>query len=83
MLLPALVERELEGVARDHHREHPEGPAPARIVDWMGALIPRVMFPASLAAAARADLGDALTKTTGTGVRPAGKLADGDARLTW
>ncbi len=53
MLLPALVERELEGVARDHHREHPEGPAPARIVDWMGALIPRVMFPASLAAAAR------------------------------
>ena len=25
----------------------------ARVVDWMGALIPRVMFPGSLAAAAR------------------------------
>ena len=36
-----------------------------------------------LAAAARTDLGDTLTKTKGTGVRPAGKLADGDARLTW
>ena len=36
-----------------------------------------------LAANARTDLGDALTKTTGTGVRAPGKLAEGDARLTW
>lgn len=53
MLLPALVERELDGVARAHHDAHPEGPAVARIVDWLGAFIPRVMFPGSLAAAAR------------------------------
>ena len=53
MLLPALVERELYDVARAHHDEHPEGPAVERIVDWIGAFIPRVMFPASLAAAAR------------------------------
>ncbi len=36
-----------------------------------------------LAADARVDLGDALTKTTGSGVRAAGKLAAGDPRLVW
>lgn len=36
-----------------------------------------------LAAAARSDLGDSLTKTEGTGRRPAGKLAADDARLSW
>lgn len=35
------------------------------------------------AQAFRADLGDALTKTEGAGVRPAGRLGDGDARLVW
>ncbi|MBL8753607.1 MAG: sulfatase [Planctomycetes bacterium] len=36
-----------------------------------------------LADAARTDLGDTLTKTTGTGVRPADRLAEGDERLRW
>lgn len=36
-----------------------------------------------LADAARADLGDTLTKTAGQGVRPAGKLTADDARLHW
>ncbi len=36
-----------------------------------------------LADAARAELGDTLTKTKGTGARPAGRLQDGDARLVW
>ena len=36
-----------------------------------------------LADAARADLGDKLTKTKGAGIRPAAKLEKGDARLTW
>ena len=34
-----------------------------------------------LADAARADLGDTLTKTKGSGVREPGRLADDDARL--
>ena len=34
-----------------------------------------------LAEAARKDLGDTLTKTKGAGVRPPGRLGDGDARL--
>ena len=33
--------------------------------------------------AARADLGDKLTKRRGTGIRPAGKLTDTDKRLVW
>ena len=37
----------------------------------------------ALADAARADLGDKLTKTKGAGIRPAAKLEKGDARLTW
>ena len=37
----------------------------------------------ALADAARADLGDKLTKKKGAGVRPAAKLQKGDARLTW
>jgi len=36
-----------------------------------------------LAAAARAELGDALQKTSGSGVRAAGRLGPGDARLVW
>ncbi|MFN3243903.1 MAG: sulfatase [Planctomycetota bacterium] len=36
-----------------------------------------------LADAARQDLGDKLTKTKGSGIRPAGRLQQGDARLTW
>lgn len=36
-----------------------------------------------LADAARQDLGDKLTKTKGKGIRPAGRLQKGDARLTW
>lgn len=32
---------------------------------------------------ARADLGDRLTNRTGAGVRPIGRLAEGDQRLTW
>lgn len=36
-----------------------------------------------LADLARADLGDKLTKTKGTGIRPAGRLQEGDARLVW
>lgn len=36
-----------------------------------------------LADDARADLGDKLTKTKGRGVRPAGRLREGDARLVW
>ncbi len=36
-----------------------------------------------LAEIARADLGDSLQDRTGTGVRPAGRLLDGDARLVW
>jgi hypothetical protein len=32
---------------------HPEGASALRIVTWLGALLPRVMFPGSLAAAAR------------------------------
>ncbi|MBK8095583.1 MAG: sulfatase [Planctomycetes bacterium] len=34
-----------------------------------------------LAQSSREELGDALTKTRGKGVRPAGRLGDGDARL--
>ena len=48
-----MVARELHKVARAHHREHPDGASAVRIVRWLGALIPRVMFPGSLAAAAR------------------------------
>lgn len=47
------MEQEIQEVARAHHRDNPKGPSVERIVDWMGALIPRVMFPGSLAAAAR------------------------------
>jgi arylsulfatase A-like enzyme len=36
-----------------------------------------------LAAAAREDLGDSITGVKGQGVRSPGRLADGDARLTW
>jgi hypothetical protein len=36
-----------------------------------------------LADRARADLGDKLTKAKGSGIRPAGKLREGDARLVW
>jgi arylsulfatase A-like enzyme len=36
-----------------------------------------------LAAVARLDLGDKLTKTKGGGIRPAAKLQKGDARLSW
>lgn len=36
-----------------------------------------------LADAARADLGDTLTKTTGSGCRAPGKLLPGDAKLAW
>ncbi|MBL8738326.1 MAG: sulfatase [Planctomycetes bacterium] len=36
-----------------------------------------------LAQEARADLGDTLTKTVGNGVRPAGRLEPGEARLVW
>ena len=32
---------------------------------------------------AREDLGDSIQKRTGSGVRPAGKLNDGDAKLAW
>jgi arylsulfatase A-like enzyme len=32
---------------------------------------------------ARSDLGDRLTKTKGSGVRPIGRLSDSDARLSW
>jgi hypothetical protein len=32
---------------------------------------------------AREDLGDAIQKRAGSGVRPAGKLSDGDAKLAW
>lgn len=36
-----------------HHRAHPEGATVERLVGWLGALIPRVMSPSSLTAAAR------------------------------
>jgi len=36
-----------------------------------------------LADAARADLGDKLTKTKGAGIRGAGRLQEGDAQLVW
>jgi arylsulfatase A-like enzyme len=36
-----------------------------------------------LADRARADLGDTLTQAIGRGVRPAGRLEDGDERLSW
>jgi hypothetical protein len=36
-----------------------------------------------LAQEARTDLGDALHKTSGSGVRAAGKLGPDDARLVW
>ena len=32
---------------------------------------------------ARADLGDRLTRRTGAGVRPAGRLREQDERLSW
>ena len=43
----------MEKIAQAHHQQHPEGADATRIVGWLGALIPRVMFPGSLAAAAR------------------------------
>ncbi len=50
----------------------------------VAALHPDVVERLQRAAQAfRADLGDALTKTEGAGVRPAGRLGAGDARLPW
>jgi len=37
----------------------------------------------TIADRARSELGDQLTRTPGTAVRPAGKMNPGDPRLTW
>lgn len=55
------------GETRDVATEHP-------------AVVERLLRAAD---AARADLGDTLTKTKGNGARPPGKLGPGDERLVW
>lgn len=48
-----MLDRELASIARRHHAAHPDGPSAERIRVWLGALMPRVMFPGGWAAAAR------------------------------
>lgn len=51
--MPALVNDELESIAQAHRRDNPKGADADKIVGWLGAFLSRVMFPGSLAAAAR------------------------------
>lgn len=53
VLLPALVATELAEIVRDHHAAHPAGSSAARIGTWLGALVPRVMYPGGWTHAAR------------------------------
>lgn len=53
VLLPVLVDAELHEIAGAHAESHPEDASTQQIITWLGALIPRVMFPGSLAASAR------------------------------
>lgn len=40
-------------IAHEHHRAHPEGTSAECVETWLGALVPRVVFPGGWAAAAR------------------------------
>jgi hypothetical protein len=80
VVLPALIARELAGIARDHHAAHPAGPAAAKLATWLGALVPRVMYPGSWAEAARHACAEPLV-TGRTRVYDASTLRQVAARL--